>query len=43
MHDFPPAILTTGTRDLLMSNTVRVHSKLREAGVDFRPAIFSSA
>jgi monoterpene epsilon-lactone hydrolase len=33
MHGFPPAILTTGTRDLLLSNTVRVHRKLREAGV----------
>ena len=34
MHDFPPAILTTGTRDLLLSNTVRVHRKLRQAGVE---------
>jgi monoterpene epsilon-lactone hydrolase len=34
MHGFPPAILTTGTRDLLLSNTVRVHRKLRQAGVD---------
>jgi monoterpene epsilon-lactone hydrolase len=34
MHGFPPAILTTGTRDLLLSNTVRVHRKLREAGVE---------
>jgi epsilon-lactone hydrolase len=33
MHGFPPAILTTGTRDLLLSNTVRVHRKLRRAGV----------
>jgi acetyl esterase/lipase len=33
MHGFPPAILTTGTRDLLLSNTVRVHRRLREAGV----------
>src|SRR3984893_13289824 len=33
MHGFPPAILTTGTRDLLLSNTVRVHRKLRDAGV----------
>jgi len=31
---FPPAILTTGTRDLLLSNTVRMHRKLRQAGVD---------
>jgi acetyl esterase/lipase len=34
MHGFPPAILSTGTRDLLLSNTVRVHRKLRQAGVE---------
>jgi acetyl esterase/lipase len=34
MSDFPPTILTTGTRDLLLSDTVRVHRKLRRAGVD---------
>ncbi len=34
MHGFPPTILTTGTRDLLLSNTVRVHRKLREAHID---------
>jgi monoterpene epsilon-lactone hydrolase len=34
LHGFPPAILTTGTRDLLLSNTVRTHRKLREAGVE---------
>ena len=34
MHGFPPAILTTGTRDLLLSNTVRAHRKLRRAGVE---------
>jgi monoterpene epsilon-lactone hydrolase len=31
---FPPAILTTGTRDTLLSSTVRVHRKLRQAGVE---------
>jgi epsilon-lactone hydrolase len=31
---FPPTILTTGTRDLLLSSTVRVHRKLRQAGVE---------
>jgi hypothetical protein len=36
MRGFPPAILTTGTRDLLLSSTVRVHRKLREAGVELR-------
>ena len=34
MQGFPPTILTTGTRDLLLSNTVRVHRKLRQAGVE---------
>ena len=34
MSGFPPAILTSGTRDLLLSNTVRVHRKLRQAGVE---------
>jgi len=34
MNGFPPTILTSGTRDLLLSNTVRVHRKLRQAGVD---------
>ena len=34
MNGFPPTILTTGTRDLLLSNTVRVHRKLRQAGVE---------
>ena len=40
MHGFPPAILTTGTRDLLLSNTVRVHRKLRRAGVDAELVVF---
>jgi len=31
--DFPPTILTSGTRDLFLSNTVRTHRKLRRAGV----------
>jgi acetyl esterase/lipase len=34
MAGFPPTILTSGTRDLFLSNTVRVHRKLREAGVE---------
>ncbi len=33
-HGLPPAILTAGTRDLFLSNTVRAHRKLREAGVE---------
>ncbi len=40
MHGFPPAILTTGTRDLLLSNTVRVHRALRQAGVEAQLEVF---
>jgi acetyl esterase/lipase len=40
MHGFPPAILSTGTRDLLLSNTVRVHRKLREAGVEAQLEVY---
>lgn len=32
-NGFPPTILLSGTRDLFLSNTVRVHRKLRRAGV----------
>ncbi len=31
---WPPTLLTTGTRDLLLSDTVMMHRKLREAGVE---------
>src|SRR5438270_5448898 len=34
VHGFPPAILTSGTRDLYLSHTVRMHRKLRAAGVE---------
>lgn len=40
MRGFPSAILTTGTRDLLLSNTVRVHRKLRQAGVEAALQVF---
>jgi acetyl esterase/lipase len=40
MRGFPPAILTTGTRDLLLSNTVRVHRNLRQAGVESTLQVF---
>ena len=42
MHGFPPAILTTGTRDLLLSSTVRVHRKLRQAGVVAELQVFEA-
>jgi len=31
---FPPTLLVSGTRDLFLSNTVRTHTKLRQAGVE---------
>ena len=31
---FPPTLLIGGTRDLFLSNTVRMHRRLREAGVE---------
>jgi acetyl esterase/lipase len=40
MDGFPPTILTSGTRDLLLSNTVRVHRKLRQAGVQAALQVF---
>jgi monoterpene epsilon-lactone hydrolase len=33
LKGFPRTLLTTGTRDLYLSNTVRMHRKLRAAGV----------
>ena len=34
LKGFPPTILIYGTRDLLLSDTVRMHRALRKAGVD---------
>lgn len=39
---FPPTILITGTRDLLLSDTVRVHRKLRAAGVTAELHVFEA-
>ena len=33
VSNFPPTFLSTGTRDLLLSDTVRMHRRLRAAGV----------
>jgi acetyl esterase/lipase len=33
VHGFPPTLLVTGTRDMLLSSTARTHIKLRQAGV----------
>lgn len=36
----PPTILTSGTRDLLLSQSVRMHRRLRRAGVDASLQVF---
>ncbi len=38
----PPAIITTGTRDLFLSQAVRVHRKLRQAGVEASLQVFEA-
>jgi acetyl esterase/lipase len=40
---FPPAILTSGTRDLFLSLTVLTHRKLRRAGVEAQLQVFEGA
>ncbi|MGI4953139.1 MAG: alpha/beta hydrolase [Janthinobacterium lividum] len=42
VHGFPPTILTSGTRDLLLSNTVRMHRALRQAGVPATLQVFEA-
>lgn len=39
---FPPTLLQTGTRDLYLSNAVRMHRKLRSAGVEAQLHIFEA-
>lgn len=39
---FPPTLLQSGTRDLFLSNTVRMHRKLRSAGVDAELHLFEA-
>lgn len=34
LSGFPPTVLISGTRDLLLSCTIRAHRRLREAGVE---------
>ena len=40
---FPPTILLTGTRDLLLSDTVRLHARLRAAGQTAELHVFEAA
>jgi len=39
---FPTTFLQTGTRDLFLSNTVRMHRRLREGGVDAQLHVFEA-
>ncbi|WP_406638748.1 alpha/beta hydrolase [Amycolatopsis sp. WGS_07] len=39
---FPPTFLKSGTRDLFLSNTVRMHRKLRAAGVPTELHVFEA-
>lgn len=41
--DFPPTILIAGTRDFLLSDTVRMHRKLLSAGVSAELHVFEAA
>lgn len=42
LSGFPPAFLTSGTRDLFLSNTVQMHRKLRAAGVEAELHVFEA-
>jgi acetyl esterase/lipase len=39
---FPPTFLQTGTRDLFLSNAVRMHRRMRAAGVDAELHVFEA-
>jgi monoterpene epsilon-lactone hydrolase len=39
---FPPTLLQSGTRDMFLSNTVRMHRKLRSGGVDAELHVFEA-
>lgn len=40
--DFPPTFIQTGTRDLMLSNAVRLHRALREAGAQAELHVFEA-
>jgi monoterpene epsilon-lactone hydrolase len=42
VHGFPPTLLTVGTRDIFLSNAVRMHRKLRSAGVAAELNVFDA-
>jgi epsilon-lactone hydrolase len=42
LSGFPPTFLRSGTRDLFLSNTVRMHRNLRDAGADAELHVFEA-
>lgn len=42
LHGFPPTILMSGTRDVLLSDTVRTHQKLLKSGVRAELLVFEA-
>jgi monoterpene epsilon-lactone hydrolase len=40
---FPPSLLASGTRDVLLSDTVRMHRALRAVGVDAELHVLEAA
>lgn len=42
LSNFPPTLLQTGTRDMFLSNTVRMHRRLMEAGVPCELHVFEA-
>jgi monoterpene epsilon-lactone hydrolase len=42
LSGFPPTFLLSGTRDLFLSNTVRMHRNLRRAGVEAELHVFEA-
>jgi epsilon-lactone hydrolase len=42
LHGFPPTILMSGTRDVLLSDTVRTHQKLLKSGVEAELLVFEA-
>lgn len=42
LHGFPPTVLMSGTRDLLLSDTVRTHQKLLQSGVTAELLVFEA-
>jgi acetyl esterase/lipase len=42
LHGFPPTVLMSGTRDVLLSDTVRTHQKLLKSGVQAELLVFEA-